>query len=318
VTSRATRDAYGDALLELASDRADIVVLDSDLARSTRTEWFLDRHPSRFFNMGIAEANMVGVAAGLSLAGWTPFITTYAIFVGRAFDQIRQAVAYANANVKIVATHAGLAASHDGGSHQGIEDLALMRVLPGMTILSPADYHEAKAAVIYAAEHPGPVYIRLGKQDWPCFLSPETRFTIGRFGRLRAGDDVTVIAAGSLVHAALRAAERLAAEQVEATILNASTIKPIDEDAILRAAQDTGCIVVAEEHSRIGGLGSAVAEVVSHRHPVPVAHVSIDDRFGETGAWDVLMGRHGLTADGIATAALEVHRLKRSVRAAVR
>ncbi len=310
MTFRSTRDAYGEALVELASERDDIVVLDSDLARSTRTEWFQDKYPERFFNMGIAEANMVGVAAGLSLAGWIPFITTYAIFVGRAFDQIRQAVAYANANVKIVATHAGLAASHDGGSHQGIEDLALMRVLPGMTIISPADYHEAKAAVTCAAHHDGPVYLRFGKQEWPCFRPQPTSLTIGQFGSLRAGEDVTVIATGSLVHEALRAADALAYEQVEARVLNASTIKPIDEDAIVCAARETGCIVVAEEHSRIGGLGSAVADIVSRRYPVPVSHVSIDDCFGETGPWDVLMKHHSLTTEGIVAAARDVHSLK--------
>lgn len=299
---RATRDAYGDALLELAERREDVVVLDSDLSRSTRTDWFQARHPDRFMNFGIAEANMVSAASGMALGGLVPFVTTYAIFIGRAFEQIRQSVAFARANVKIVATHAGLAASHDGGSHQGIEDLALMRVLPGMVILSPADYDEAKAAVHAAAEHEGPVYIRLGKHPQPCFTEPNRPLLIGEARILRTGGDCAICATGSLVHPALQAAERLAADGIGARVINVSTVKPLDDQAIIRAACETGCLFVAEEHSRIGGLASAVAELVTSQHPVPVIPVAMDDRFGETGGWHDLLSRNGLDAAGIESA----------------
>jgi transketolase len=299
VAERPTRDAYGHALLELVARRDDVLVLDSDLSRSTRTDWLQAEHPDRFVNFGIAEANMVSAAAGMALGGFVPFVTTYAIFIGRAFDQIRQSVAFPHANVKIVATHAGLAASHDGGSHQGIEDLALMRVLPGLTILSPADYDEAKAAVHAAAEHPGPVYLRLGKHPQPCFTGPGHAFRIGETRTMREGTDCTICATGALVHPALVAAERLAERGVSARVINVSTIKPLDEEAIVRAARETGCVVVAEEHSRIGGLGSAVAELTARRHPVPVVPVAMNDCFGETGEWHELLARYGLDSQGI-------------------
>ncbi|HEU5319714.1 MAG TPA: transketolase C-terminal domain-containing protein, partial [Methylomirabilota bacterium] len=255
---KATRDAYGHALLELGADDPRIVVLDADLSRSTRTEWFQQKFPDRFFNLGIAEQNMVGVASGLALTGLIPFATTYAIFVGRAYDQIREAVCYADTNVKVVATHAGLAASYDGGAHQGIEDLALMRVIPRMTVLSPADYNEARQAVRAAAGFPGPVYIRLQKEPVPVITPPDRPFVIGRVTTLAEGDDVALVATGSLTARALAAAGALREEGVAAAVVNVSTLKPLDAAAVRRAVARAGCAVTVEEHNRYGGLHEAV------------------------------------------------------------
>ena len=311
-----TRDGYGHALLELAAMNDAVVVLESDLARSTRTEWFLAEHPDRFYNMGIAEANMIGVAAGMAEAGLIPFATTYAIFIGRAYDQIRQAVSYGMANVKIVATHSGLSASHDGGSHEGIEDMALMRVLPGMTVLSPADYDQTKAAVVAAAAWRGPVYVRLGKFPVPCFTEPGRPFTIGRADLLVDGDDVAIVATGPMVYEALKAAEGLREAGVSAGVVNVATIKPLDADLLVTVARRCGCVVTAEEHSRIGGLFSAVAELLARHAPVPAVPVGMDDRFGETGEWHELLERFGLSAAGITAAARTALELKRpAVRA---
>jgi transketolase len=300
---RATRDAYGHALLELGASHEQLIVLDADLSRSTRTEWFKQRYPDRFINMGIAEQNMIGVAAGLSLAGLLPYATTYAIFIGRAYDQIRQAVAFGRTNVKIVATHAGLAASHDGGSHQGIEDLALMRVLPGMTVLSPADYAQAKAAVIAAALHAGPVYIRLQKEPVPDITEDDQVFEIGRAHCLRAGRDVALIATGSLVSRALDAAALLARSGIEAEVINVSTIKPLDVATISAAIQRCKCAVVAEEHSSVGGLFEAVAAAMSSRPGCRLQSVGMPDCFGDTGHWNELLEQFGLTAAAIEVAA---------------
>lgn len=317
MSARPTRDAYGHALIELAERDPRVVVLDADLSRSTRTEWFQARFPDRFFNLGIAEANMVGVAAGLAAAGKLPFATTYAIFIGRAFDQIRQAVCYAGANVKIVATHGGLAASYDGGSHQGIEDLALMRSLPGMTVLIPADYEQAKEAVFAAAAHEGPVYLRLQKEEVPVFTPPGAPFRIGWAERLGEGSDVALLATGALVAEALAAAEALRREGIEAEVVNVATLKPLDAIAVRDSARRCGCLVTAEEHTVIGGLYESVLGVLAGEILAPVVPVAMRDRFGETGPWRALLARFGLDADGICTAAREAVRRKLSLRSPV-
>lgn len=315
MSGRPTRDAYGHALIELAARDPRVVVLDADLSRSTRTDWFQARYPDRFFNLGIAEANMIGVAAGLAATGKVPFATTYAIFIGRAFDQIRQSVCYAGANVKIVATHGGLAASYDGGSHQGIEDLALMRTLPGMTVLVPADYEEAKEAVYAAAAHTGPVYIRLQKEDVPVFTTPGAPFRIGPARRLREGADVAVFATGALVAESLEAAAALGGEGIAAEVWNVSTLKPLDAAALREAAARCGCVVTAEEHSVIGGLHEAVLAALAGEVQAPVVPVAMADRFGETGPWRALLARFALDSAGIAAAAREALRRKAALLA---
>ena len=305
-----TRDAYGHALLELGRTRPDVVVFDSDLARSTRTEWFAHAYRDRFFNVGIAEANMIGVASGLAATGLVPFVTTYAIFLGRAFDQLRQCLGYMGANVKVVATHAGLAAAHDGGSHQGIEDLALLRVIPGITVLSPADYHETYAAVLAAARLPGPVYLRLQKEDVPALHAGPMVFQAGRAEVLRDGTDVVVLATGSLVAEAVRAAECLDAAAVSCAVLNISTIKPLDVTAVAEWAARCGCMVTAEEHLAAGGLFGAVTETLAGTVPVPVIPVAMPDRFGESGGWRRLLAHFELNEQGIRQAVIRAIAMK--------
>jgi transketolase len=303
MTERATRDAYGRALLDLGETIPELVVLDADLSRSTRTDWFAERYPTRFFNVGIAEQNMIGIAAGMALIGLTPFATTYAIFVSRAVDQIRQAVCYAGANVKIVATHAGLSASYDGGSHQGTEDVAHMRVMPGMTILCPADYDETYAAVVAAAEVRGPVYLRIQKEPVPDLSGCPGTFTIGRARLLRDGEDVAIITAGSLASRALLAAESLAATGLSTRVLQLSTLKPVDVDALRDTARRCRVIVTAEEHSLIGGLHEAVVCAVKEVASVKVVGLGLDDRFGETGSWHGLLAKLGLDERSMCAAA---------------
>jgi transketolase len=287
--TRATRDAYGHALLDLAATRPEIVVLDADLSRSTRTEWFAARYPHRFVNVGIAEQNLIGMAAGMALTGLVPFATTYAIFIARAVDQIRQAVCYNRANVKIVATHAGLAASHDGGSHQGTEDLAYMRAMPGLTILCPADYAETRAAVLAAAEHAGPVYLRLQKEPVADLPEPAGPFTIGRARLLRDGDDVAIVTAGSLAIRALAAASELERDGVSVRVLQLSTLKPIDVDALHDTARRCRVLLTVEEHSVVGGLYEAVMAAIGGRYPVVSAGLGLHERFGESGSWHGLL-----------------------------
>ncbi len=312
---KATRDAYGDALIELAERDPRVLVLDADLSRSTRTEWFMKRFPDRFFNIGIAEQNMIGVAAGLAAAGFVPFATTYAIFISRCFDQIRQSVCYAEANVKIVATHAGLAASHDGGSHQGLEDVALMRALPGMTVLSPTDYNEARQAVFAAAAHPGPVYLRLQKEPVPVVTEPDAPFPIGPARLLADGRDVALVATGSLASRALAARAILAERGIGAAVVAASTLKPLDAAAICAAAARCGCVVTIEEHNRIGGLHEAVTAALGGEIRAPVVPVAMDDRFGETGEWHGLLDAFGLTETGIVAAAMKAIERRRDLAA---
>lgn len=307
----ATRDAYGKALAGLGHLNSDIVVLDADLSGSTKTAVFAREFPQRFFNMGIAEANMMGTAAGLAAAGKIPFASTFAVFAtGRAFDQVRNSICYPQLNVKIAATHAGLTVGEDGASHQSVEDIALMRVLPHMTVLVPADGPETELAVRAAAEYVGPVYLRLGRPQVPVIFGTDYSFEIGKAALLREGSDVTLVACGYMVGPALAAAKMLAAKGIEARVLNMSTIKPLDGDALLVAARETGAIVTAEEHSIIGGLGSAVAELLSQEYPVPVLRVGIQDTFGESGPPEELLEKYGLTGADIVRAAKKAMGLK--------
>ena len=301
---QATREAYGQALEALGAVRQDVVVLDADLSKSTKTNMFQNKYPERFFNMGIAEQNLMGVAAGLAAAGKVPFASTFAVFAtGRAYDQIRNSICYPRLNVKIAATHAGITVGEDGGSHQALEDINLMRGLPNMTVLVPADGPEAYKAVMAAAEHEGPVYIRLGRSAVPTITDPDEEFVIGKGKCLREGADVTIIACGMMVAVALDAAALLAADGVDAAVIDMSTIKPIDSALINEWAAKTGAIVTAEEHNIIGGLGSAVAEVVTAAKPVPVEMVGIEDTFGESGTAAALVEKYGLTKEHIAEAA---------------
>lgn len=303
----ATRQAYGEALAALGAENRDVVVLDADLAKSTKTINFKKAFPERFFDMGIAEANMIGTAAGLAAAGKLPFCSTFAVFAtGRAYDQIRQSVAYPGLGVKIAASHAGITVGPDGGSHQSIEDIALMRVLPGMTVFVPADAVEVHGAVAAAAKIDGPVFIRLGRSPVPVLHGDEFEFVPGRAVELRPGKDVTLVACGIMVAEALEAAGKLAEEGIDAAVLNIHTIKPLDVEAVSAAAARTGAIVTVEEHSIIGGLGSAVAEALVETHPVPMVRVGIRDVFGESGKPDELMEKYGLTPAHIAAAAREV------------
>lgn len=289
MSERATRDGYGHALLELAAERPEVVVLDADLSRSTRTEWFAARHPERFFNVGIAEQNLIGMAAGMALSGLIPFATTYAIFVARALDQIRQAVCYNSANVKIVATHAGLAASYDGGSHQGTEDLACIRAMPGITIFCPADYAETCASVAAAADHVGPVYLRLQKEPVPDLEALGGAFTIGRARLLRDGEDLAIITAGCLAARALNAALELENSGVSVRVLQLSTLKPIDIDALHDTARRCRVVLTVEEHNLVGGLYEAVMAALGGRYPVVSTGLGLHERFGESGSWHGLL-----------------------------
>jgi len=305
VSGRATRDAYAHALLEVAEAEERLVVFDSDLARSTRTEWFAAEYPGRFFNAGIAEANMVSMAAGMAAVGLLPFVTTYAVFIGRAFDQIRQSVAYAGAGVKVVATHSGLAAAYDGGSHQGVEDLALMRALPAMTVLSPADYASAKEAVYRAAATPHPTYLRLGKFPVPDLPPPVCSSPNG--DRVMCeGEDLVILATGPLVADALSAADVLAANGIAATVIDVTSLKPFDHQLAVRAAE-CGRVVTAEEHNIIGGLFSALLEALAEEGlSARVVPVALRDEFGQSGSWPELREHYRLTDAGILSAAERV------------
>lgn len=299
----ATRQAYGEALIELGATNSNIVVLDADLSKSTMTAGFSKTYPDRFFNMGIAEQDMYGVAAGLAVSGKTVFASTFAMFAaGRAFEIIRNSIGYTRANVKICATHAGLTVGEDGASHQSIEDVALMRSIPGMTVLSPADAVSAKKLLAQAAAMNGPVYVRLGRSAVPLIYPEDAEVEIGKGACLREGSDYTVIAAGIMVSEALEAAEQLAKEGISVRVIDMHTVKPIDAEIIVKAAKETKGIVVAEEHSVIGGLGGAVAEVVCQRQPVKMKLVGVKDTFGESGKPAELLKKYGLTAEAIADA----------------
>lgn len=308
---KATRDAYGETLKELGAIYPDLVVLDADLSASTKTQDFAKVYPERFFDCGIAEGNMMSVAAGLAAAGKIPFASTFAIFgAGRAYEQIRNSICYPKLNVKIALTHAGLTVGEDGATHQMLEDIALMRVLPNMTVIVPADAEETKAAVKWAASYQGPVYIRMGRAKCDDVTAENTPFVPGKATVLRKGYDITIIACGIMVGKALQAADILKGAGITARVINMSSIKPIDEDVIIKAASDTGAIVTAEEHQVQGGLGSAVAEVVVKHCPVPMAMIGVEDRFGESGKADDLLKAYGLTAAHIAETALQLYKRK--------
>lgn len=300
----ATREAYGEALVELGAENPDVVVLDADLAKSTKTAEFGKRFPARFFDVGVAEANMLGIAAGLAICGKIPFASTFAVFgAGRAYDQVRNAICYPALNVKLAVSHAGITLGEDGASHQMIEDLALMRALPNMTVLVPADAVETRAAVRAAAACRGPVYLRLGRPPVPLVFPDGLGFQIGRAAVLREGGDVAIIACGIMVSAALEAADLLRAEGIAARVVNMSTVKPLDADAVEEAARRCGAVVTAEEHNVLGGLGGAVAEALGDRCPVPLERVGVRDVFGESGTPDALLRKYGLTPSDVAAAA---------------
>ena len=296
----ATREAYGNALAELG-EKYDFVVLDADLAAATKTGTFKKKFPERFFNCGIAEGNMMSVAAGLAAAGKVVFASSFAMFAaGRAYEQIRNSIGYPHLNVKIGATHAGITVGEDGATHQCIEDFALMRAIPGMTVINPADAVEARAVVEAAINFYGPVYMRFGRYAVPVINDKDSfKFEIGKGTTMREGKDVTIVATGMLVSMALEAAEILKNEGIDARVINISTIKPIDKDIILDAARATGAIVTAEEHSIIGGLGSAVSEVVCEGCPVPVIKLGIEDKFGRSGKVPPLLEAYGLTVENL-------------------
>lgn len=309
MAKKATRESYGAALAEYGADN-NIVVLDADLSKSTKTEVFKKKYPERFINMGIAEGNMMSVAAGLAAAGKTVFASSFAMFAaGRAFEQVRNSIGYTNLNVKIGATHAGISVGEDGASHQCLEDIALMRSIPNMVVINPADDIEARLAVKAAIEHNGPVYMRFGRLAVEDVNGEDYKFELGKGVQLAEGSDVTIIATGLTVGMALEARELLAKENISARVINIHTIKPIDEEIIAKAAKETGAIVTAEEHYIMGGLGSAVSEVVCAKQPCPVKIVGTD-RFGKSGIPAELFKEYGLTAENIAAKAKEAIAMK--------
>ena len=306
---KATRESYGAALAALG-EKYDFLVLDADLAAATKTGVFKKKFPERFFDCGIAEGNMMSVAAGIAATGKPVFASSFAMFAaGRAFEQVRNSIGYPHLNVKIGATHAGITVGEDGATHQCLEDLALMRTIPGMTIINPADALEARAAVEASMQTYGPFYMRFGRYACP-IVTEGHKFELGKGMMLRDGKDVTIVATGYMVHLALEAAETLAAEGIDARVINIHTIKPLDAEIITKAAQETGAIVTAEEHNIIGGLGSAVAEVVCENCPVPMQRVGVEDKFGKSGKVPPLLEEYGLTAANIADKARKVVKMK--------
>lgn len=299
--SKSLRVAYGETLVELGAENDKIVVLDADLAHATMTNGFAAQYPDRFFNFGIAEANMMCAAAGFAHSGLIPFCSTFALFgAGRAYEQIRNSIAYVNANVKLALSHSGLCVGEDGGSHQSIEDIALMRVLPGMTIFVPCDPIETKKAVRAAVEIDGPVYIRVARPVCDCVTEESTPFIPGKANIMRDGSDVAILATGLMIPEALKAADLLAEEGIKAAVVNFHTIKPLDADCVLKMAEQCGAVVTAEEHSIIGGLGSAVAEVLAGNSSAKFARVGVNDKFGKSGKPADLFKAYGLTAENIA------------------
>lgn len=299
--AKATREAYGETLKELGAKIPEIVVLDADLSASTKTAVFAKAFPDRFFDTGIAEGNMMSVAAGLAASGKIPFASTFAVFgAGRAYEQIRNSICYPNLNVKMAVTHAGLTVGEDGATHQMLEDIALMRALPNMTVVVPADAAETAQVIRWAASYQGPVYIRMGRAKVEDVISPDAEFVPGKSTTLADGSDVTIMACGIMTQQALQAAKMLAEEGISARVINMSSIKPIDEEAIVKAAKETGAIVTCEEHTVMGGLGSAVAEVVVRKCPVPMAMVGTEDVFGQSGKASEVLKVYGLTPEHIA------------------
>lgn len=300
---KATREAYGQALAKIGKENTNIIVLDADLSKSTKTDVFKQEFPERFFNVGIAEQNLISVGAGLAAAGKVPFVSSFAMFAtGRAFEQLRNAVCYPKLNVKICATHAGITVGEDGATHQSLEDIACMRVLPNMTVVVPADGKETESVIRWAATYEGPVYVRLGRAGVDDTTPDDYQFVPGKSQQLIDGTMATIIACGALVGPAMEASRQLANKNISVRVINMASIKPIDRDAIIRAARETGAIVTAEEHNRIGGLGAAVAEVVVTEAPVPMQFVGVQDTFGESGTPKELMAKYGLTAEHIVAA----------------
>ena len=308
----ATREAYGKALAKLGSENKNIVVLDADLSKSTKTADFLKEHPERFFNIGIAEGDLVVTAAGLSTCGKIPFASTFAMFAaGRAFEQIRNSICYPRLNVKIAATHAGLTVGEDGASHQAIEDISIMRSIPNMTVICPSDDVETEAAVRAAAEYNGPVYIRLGRSSVPTINDENSyKYEIGKAVKLKEGKDVTIVATGIMVSKAIDAANLLKEEGIDAEVINIHTIKPIDSESLIESARKTGAVITCEEHNIIGGLGSAVCEVLAENVAVPVKRIGVNDTFGESGKPAQLLEKYGLTAENIVESAKKIIKRK--------
>lgn len=306
------RDGFGRALLELGQENEKVVALCADLAESVRVEAFAEKYPNRYFQIGIAEQDMIGTAAGLALAGYVPFATTYAVFAAqRANEQIRLAACYNEANVKIVVSHGGLTCGEDGATHQALEDIASMRVMPNMTVIVPADANEAYEATKAIADMEGPAYLRVGRTPVANVTEGKGTFEIGKARKMRDGKDVTLIACGIMVEIALEASDMLAKEGIEAAVVNMHTIKPLDVETVLKQARETGCIVTAEEHSVLGGLGGAVSEVVAEQYPVPVIRIGTKDTFGESGPPEQLLQKYGLTAADMVDAAKKAMELKR-------
>ncbi len=302
-----TRSGFGAGLLEAGKKNKEVVALCADLTGSLKMDAFQKEFPERFFQVGIAEANMIGMAAGLTIGGKIPFTGTFANFsTGRVYDQIRQSVAYSDKNVKICASHAGLTLGEDGATHQILEDIGMMKMLPGMTVINPCDYNQTKAATIAIAEHEGPVYLRFGRPTVPVFTDPDQKFEIGKAWMVNEGTDVSIFATGHLVWKAIEAGEKLAEMGIKAEIINIHTIKPLDVQAILTSVTRTGCVVSAEEHNRLGGLGDSIAQVLAQHLPAPQEYVAVDDSFGESGTPDQLMEKYGLNSEAIVKAVQKV------------
>jgi transketolase len=299
-----TRSGFGDGIFELGKTNPNVVALTADLAGSLKLNAFIKAYPERFIQCGIAEANMIGIAAGLTIGGKIPFTTTFANFsTGRVYDQIRQSVAYSGKNVKICASHAGLTLGEDGATHQILEDIGLMKMLPGMTVIVPCDYNQTKAATIAIAAYEGPVYLRFGRPVWPIFTPADENFIIGKAQQLAEGKDVSIFACGHLVWKAVEAAKQLKEKGIYADVINLHTIKPLDEAAILASIQKTGCAVTAEEHNVIGGMGESVAQVAAKHHPTPIEMIGTQDTFGESGTPTELLSKYGLDTPFIVAAA---------------
>jgi transketolase len=307
---KSTRDGFGAGVLELGRNNPEVVALCADLVGSLKIQDFIDEYPERFFQVGIAEANMMGIAAGLATAGKIPYTSTFANFsTGRVYDQIRQSIAYSHKNVKVCASHAGLTLGEDGATHQILEDLGMMKMLPGFTVINPCDYNQTKAATIAIAEHKGPVYLRFGRPGWPNFTPADQKFEIGKALHLSAGTDVSIFATGHMVWRAVEAAKELEKAGISVDLINIHTIKPLDEEAILTSVKKTGCAVSAEEHQRNGGLGDSIAQVLIQHYPAPQEYVAVNDSFGESGKDTELLDKYGLgVADIIAAAKKAIQR----------
>lgn len=301
---KSTRDGFGAGVYELGKSHPEVVTLCADLIGSLKIQKFIDEWPERFFQVGIAEANMMGLAAGLATTGKIPYTSTFANFsTGRVYDQIRQSIAYSHKNVKICASHAGLTLGEDGATHQILEDIGMMKMLPGMTVINPCDYNQTKAATIAIADYNGPVYLRFGRPGWPVFMPEDTPFEIGKAVHMNEGSDVSIFATGHLVWYAAEAARQLESEGISVDLINIHTIKPLDEEAVLASVRKTGCVVSAEEHQRNGGLGESISSLLSEKHPAPMNFVAVNDSFGESGTSIELLDKYGLGIIDIINAA---------------